>query len=152
VAPDDDNETVLYEVDYAADVEIEASFDTWLRDHTADVLQFDGFLSAEILDDEAVAPPGRVRRIVQYRLRDRAALEAYLREHAPRLRQQGVDKFGDRYSVQRRVLAHREEFVRGTFSTENCLNCGGSTARIAGSARKCACCRSAPCCATCSAT
>jgi hypothetical protein len=124
VTPDDDNETVLYEVDYAADQAIEAAFDTWLRDHTADVLQFDGFLSAEILDDEAVAPAGRVRRIVQYRLRNRSALETYLREHAPRLRQQGVEKFGDRYSVQRRVLAHREEFVRGAFSTENCLNCG----------------------------
>jgi hypothetical protein len=124
VAPDDYNETVLYEVDYAADAEIVAPFDTWLRDHTADVLQFDGFLSAEILDDDAEAPPGRVRRIVQYRLRNRAALEAYLRDHAPRLRQQGVEKFGDRYSVQRRVLAHREEFVRGAFSTENCLNCG----------------------------
>jgi hypothetical protein len=124
VAPDDDNETVLYEIDYAVDAAIEAEFDTWLRDHTADVLQFDGFLSAEILDDESVAPPGRVRRIVQYRLRNRAALEAYVRDHAPRLRLQGVEKFGDRYTVERRVLAHREEFVRGAFSTENCLNCG----------------------------
>jgi hypothetical protein len=124
VTPDDDNETVLYEVDYAADAEIVAPFDTWLRDHTADVLQFDGFLSAEILDDDAEAPPGRVRRVVQYRLRNRAALEAYLRDHAPRMRTQGVEKFGDRYTAERRVLAHREEFVRGAFSTENCLNCG----------------------------
>ncbi len=121
---DDDNETVLYEVDYQAEAAIEAPFDTWLRDHTADVLQFDGFLSAEILDDEAVAPPGRIRRIVQYRLRDRAALETYLRDHAPRMRTQGVEKFGERYTAERRVLAHREEFIRGAFSTENCLNCG----------------------------
>ena len=82
MTPDDDNETVLYEIDYQADAAIEGSFDTWLRDHIADVLQFDGFLSAEILDDASVPPPGRIRRVVQYRLRDRAALEAYLREHA----------------------------------------------------------------------
>jgi hypothetical protein len=123
VAPDDDNETVLYEVNLDAEAGIEGPFDTWLRDHIADVLQFDGFLSAEVLDD-ATAPAGRIRRIVQYRLRNQAALDAYLREHAPRMRAQGVEKFGERYSAQRRVLAHREEFIRGAFSTENCLNCG----------------------------
>jgi hypothetical protein len=123
VTPDDDNETVLYEVNLEAEAGIEGPFDTWLRDHIADVLQFDGFLSAEVLDD-ATAPAGRIRRIVQYRLRNQAALDAYLREHAPRMRAQGVEKFGERYSAQRRVLAHREEFIRGAFSTENCLNCG----------------------------
>jgi hypothetical protein len=40
------------------------------------------------------------------------------------MRAQGVAKFGDRFSAERRVLAHREEFIRGRVSTENCLNCG----------------------------
>ena len=123
MTPDDDNETVLYEVNLDADAAIAGPFDTWLRDHIADVLQFDGFLSAEILEDDT-APEDRIRRIVQYRLRNQAALDAYLREHAPRMRAQGVEKFGERYTAERRVLAHREEFIRGAFSTENCLNCG----------------------------
>jgi len=123
VTPDDENETVLYEVNLEADAAIEGPFDTWLRDHIADVLQFDGFLSAEILGDDT-ATDGRIRRIVQYRLRNQAALDAYLRDHAPRMRAQGVAKFGERYTAERRVLAHREEFIRGAFSTENCLNCG----------------------------
>ena len=123
MTPDDDNETVLYEVNLDADAAIEGPFDTWLRDHIADVLQFGGFLSAEILGDPT-APAGRIRRIVQYRLRDQASLDAYLRDHAPRMRAQGVEKFGERYTAERRVLAHREEFIRGAFSTENCLNCG----------------------------
>ncbi len=123
MTPGDDNQTVLYEVNLEADAAIAGPFDTWLRDHIADLLQIDGFRSAEILED-ASAPPGRVRRIVQYRLRDQAALDAYLREHAPRMRAQGVAKFGERYGAERRVLAHREEFVRGWVSTENCLNCG----------------------------
>jgi hypothetical protein len=123
VKPADDNESVLYEVNMEADAAIEGPFDTWLRDHIADLLQFDGFRSAEILQD-STQPPGRVRRIVQYRLRDQAALDAYLRDHAPRMRAQGVAKFGERFSAERRVLAHREEFIRGRVSTENCLNCG----------------------------
>jgi hypothetical protein len=123
VTPTDDNESVLYEVNMEADAAIEAPFDTWLRDHIADLLQFDGFRSAEILEDSS-CPPGRVRRIVQYRLRDQGALDAYLRDHAPRMRAQGIAKFGERFAAERRVLAHREEFIRGKVSTENCLNCG----------------------------
>jgi hypothetical protein len=114
---------VIYEVDLDADAAIEGPFDTWLRDHIADLLQLPGFLSAEVLAD-AAPPPGRIRRTVQYRLRDHAALDDYLEKHAPRMRANGVALFGDRFSAARRVLAHREEFIRGAVSTENCLNCG----------------------------
>jgi hypothetical protein len=114
---------VVYEVNLEADADIAGPFDTWLRDHIADMLQFEGFRSAEILDDPS-APEGRIRRIVHYRLRDQAALDDYLAHHAPEMRAQGVARFGDRFSAGRRVLPHREEFVRGKVSTENCLNCG----------------------------
>jgi hypothetical protein len=114
---------VVYEVSLEADADIAGPFDTWLRDHIADMLQFEGFRSAEILDD-ASAPAGRIRRIVHYRLRDQAALDDYLTRHAPNMRAQAVARFGDRFSAERRVLPHREEFVRGKVSTENCLNCG----------------------------
>jgi hypothetical protein len=123
VQPALESSGVVYEVNLEADAEIAAPFDTWLRDHIADMLQFDGFRSAEILED-AAAPPGRIRRVVQYRLRDRAALDEYLTVHASRMQSQGVARFGNRYSAARRVLPHREEFVRGAVSTENCLNCG----------------------------
>lgn len=123
VQPPPESRSVLYEVSLEADAEIAGPFDTWLRDHIADMLQFDGFRSAEILDDPA-APPGRIRRVVQYRLRDALALDDYLANHAPRMRAQGVARFGERFRAERRVLPHREEFVRGAVSTENCLNCG----------------------------
>jgi hypothetical protein len=118
-----ENAGVIYEVNLEADAAIEAAFDTWLRDHIADMLQLPGFRSAEILGDSA-APPGRIRRTVQYRLADQASLDEYLREHAPRMRAQGLARFGEQYSADRRVLAHREDFTSGAVSTENCLNCG----------------------------
>ena len=123
MGPNDDNESVLYEVNLEAEAAIEAPFDTWLRDHIADLLQLEGFLSAEILDDVG-APSGRVRRIVQYRLRNQQSLDRYLAERAPAMRQRGIELFGDRFTASRRSLAHREEFIRGAVSTENCLNCG----------------------------
>jgi len=114
---------VIYEVDLEADAAIEGPFDTWLRDHIADVLQFPGFLSAEVLADAAPID-GRIRRTVQYRLRDRVALDEYLEKYAPRMRTEGMALFGERFSAEPRVLTHREEFIRGAVSTENCLNCG----------------------------
>jgi hypothetical protein len=123
VQPPTDSRSVLYQVNLEADAAIAGPFDTWLRDHIADVLQFEGFHAAEILDDDS-APPGRIRRIVQYRLRDRAALEQYLALHAPAMQAAGAARFGERFSLEQRILPHREEFVRGAFSTENCLNCG----------------------------
>ena len=121
--PPQDKQGVVYEVNLEADADIAGPFDTWLRDHIADMLQFDGFRSAEILDDPS-APAGRIRRIVQYRLSSREALDDYLATHAPRMRAQGVARFGNRFTAERRVLPHREEFVRGSVSTENCLNWG----------------------------
>jgi hypothetical protein len=118
-----ENAGVIYEVNLEADAAIEAAFDTWLRDHIADMLQLPGFQSAEILGD-ATAPAGKVRRSVQYRLADQHSLDQYLRFHALRMRERGVQLFGDRFSAERRVLAHREDFTAGAVSTENCLNCG----------------------------
>ena len=114
---------VVYEVELEADAAIEGPFDTWLRDHIADVLQLPGFLSAEVLADTSPAV-GKVRRTVQYRLRDQAALDVYLRDHAARMHASGIARFGAQASERPRAMAQREEFIRGAVSTENCLNCG----------------------------
>ena len=50
----------------------------------------------------------KVRWTIQYRLRDRAALEAYQRDHAQPLIREGQARFGDRFSATRRVLELRE--------------------------------------------
>jgi hypothetical protein len=71
----------------------------------AELLALPGFLAAEIFRIEEPAPPaGEVALSVRYRLRDRAALDAYLRDHAARLRADGVARFGDRFRASRRVL------------------------------------------------
>jgi len=48
-----ENAGVIYEVNLEADAAIEAAFDTWLRDHIADMLQLPGFRAAEIRALEA---------------------------------------------------------------------------------------------------
>jgi hypothetical protein len=41
---------------------------------------------------------------VHYQLRDDAALAIYFEQHAPRLRADGVARFGDGFRAERRVL------------------------------------------------
>ena len=97
--------TVIYEVDLEVDNAIAADYRAWLRGHVAEMLELPGFTGARTYEVvEPVPSAGCIRLCVQYRLRDRDALDAYLREHAPRMRADGVARFGDRFRAQRRVL------------------------------------------------
>ena len=41
---------------------------------------------------------------MRYHLESREALEQYLRDHAPRLRADGIARFGERFRATRRVM------------------------------------------------
>ncbi len=68
----------------------------------------DGFASAEWWTEDAESDDTRVRWSVQYRVRDRAALDAYLEHHAARLRGDGLTRFAGQFEASRRVLDLRE--------------------------------------------
>ncbi len=76
--------------------------DAWLAwmlgEHIADVVRAGAESGRVIRRDE---PPHTF--IAQYEFASRAALDAYLAHHAPRLRAEGVRRFGDRVSYRRRV-------------------------------------------------
>jgi hypothetical protein len=97
---------VTYEVRLEVDETIVDEVDVWLREHIVEMLRLPGFSSAEILDDAPLPVPAddKVRRTVQYQVESRDALTRYLREHAPRMREAGVQRFGDRMRATRRVL------------------------------------------------
>jgi antibiotic biosynthesis monooxygenase (ABM) superfamily enzyme len=95
---------VIYEVTLHARAEIADAYLAWLREHVAEILALPGFEGAEMLAllDEAAGERGWC---VRYRLRDRAAFDDYLREHAARMRADGIARFGDGFRAERRVLA-----------------------------------------------
>lgn len=96
---------VIYEVNIEVDVAAHDDYRTWLGEHVAEILALPGFTGAkvfEVLDPPASA--GRVGLCVQYALKDQAALDDYLRDHAPRLRADGMARFGGRFQATRRVL------------------------------------------------
>ena len=96
---------VMYEVNLDLDASIAGDYRTWLEAHIREILALPGFIGARLAQvDEPAAPSGRVALCVQYTLRDAAALDDYLRDHAPRLRAEGQARFGGRFTAQRRVM------------------------------------------------
>ena len=96
---------VVYEVNLAVDADVLDAYRAWLVDHVAEILALPGFTGARTWDVVDPPPPEGVAHLcVQYALRDAAALQDYLREHAPRLRAEGIARFGERVRATRRVL------------------------------------------------
>lgn len=96
---------VTYEVNIDLDAGIEADYRTWLRHHVDEILSLPGFLDARVSD--VVDPPpaaGRIAICVHYRLRDETSLQRYFELHAPRLRADGIARFGAKFIATRRVL------------------------------------------------
>ncbi len=96
---------VIYEVNIEVDAAAHDAYRAWLQDHIAEIIALPGFTGAKVFDVlEPPASAGRVGLCVQYALQNRETLDDYLRDHAPRLRADGLSRFGDRFVATRRVL------------------------------------------------
>lgn len=96
---------VIYEVAIEADAVIADDYRTWLDTHVRAMLALPGFVGARVY--EAIDPPptaGTHSFCVQYRLQDRASLDRYMDNDAPRMRAEGIERFGGQIRTTRRVL------------------------------------------------
>jgi hypothetical protein len=97
------DEGITYEVALEPDAEILPDFEAWLEYHVDEMLALPGFTGASIHKAED-PDSGAALRVVRYQLTDRAALERYLDEFAPRMRAEGLARFGGRFRASRRVV------------------------------------------------
>ena len=98
-------QAVVYEVNLFVQRAVEAPFRAWLDAHVREIVALPGFTGARVFErEDPPAPDGELVLCTQYALRDAAALEAYLHEHAPRLRADGMARFGGQFRAERRVL------------------------------------------------
>lgn len=97
--------SIIYEVTLHVDADLAEEYDAWLAEHAAQMLALPGFIAAEIsaLESEEESP-AETGRVVHYRLEDRAALDAYFRDHAAHMREEGLRRFGGRFRASRRIL------------------------------------------------
>jgi hypothetical protein len=95
---------VIYEVNLQLRPDLAGVYLSWLHAHVAEILALPGFESATIGRDREPAADGWLQLCCHYRLRDASALDDYLREHAPRLRADGIARFGEGFRASRRIL------------------------------------------------
>ena len=94
---------VIYEVNLAVEPEIDVDWRDWIGPHMAELVSLDGFEAANLYRVEAEQETATIHYTVQYQVKSREALECYFQEHAPRLRQEGLERFGDRFQATRRI-------------------------------------------------
>jgi len=113
-------ESITYEVALEPDAEILGEFEAWLEYHVDEMLALPGFTGATIHKAEN-PDSGAALRVVRYELANRAALERYLEEFAPRMRAAGVARFGNRFRASRRiVLEGRDAALTDARPCPNC--------------------------------
>jgi hypothetical protein len=102
----------VYEVNLWVDRSIADAWLAWLDDHVREIVALPGVLGASVFEVLDPTPPAGQRCwCVKYLMRDQAALDEYLARHAPRMRQAGIDRFGDAFRAERRVLAPQARFA-----------------------------------------
>lgn len=111
---------LTYEVALEPDADVLGEFEAWLEYHVDEMLELPGFTGASIHKAED-PESGAALRIVRYELADRAALEHYLEEFAPRMRAEGIARFGGRFRASRRiVLEGRDAALTDARPCPNC--------------------------------
>jgi hypothetical protein len=92
---------VLYRVTVHVDEEVRDDWVTWMSDvHIPDVLREPGFEDAVVLRDTSDAS----RFVIEYRVRDREALERYFAGSADRLRAEHTARYAGRARASREVF------------------------------------------------
>jgi hypothetical protein len=105
---------LIYEVNLSVNSEIAADYAQFLKHHIPEVVQVGGFTKADWFErrasDEGLSnTEGRTLWTIHYHVASREALDRYLREHAPKMRAEAVDRFGDRFQATRRILEKRAD-------------------------------------------
>ena len=113
------HEGPIYEVTLTVERESPDDLDAWLKKHVNRMLGVPGILGADTFSIDS--DDDRNVRVTQYRFADRQHLDRYLAGPATELRQDTVDRFGDRCVASRRVLNTID--APGDGQERRCKNC-----------------------------
>ena len=103
---------VIYEVSLAIDTDVYPQFQSWLKKHVAEMLEFPGFTLASILKPENEELSDQEKLIVHYHIENREALDHYFSEFAPKMRGEGIALFNDKFSAVRKIYEVQENISK----------------------------------------
>ena len=103
---------LIYEVNLTVSTEIASEYKAWLLDHIDEMLKIPGFHAAKFYQRDADEAGGNGECwTVHYFVDSRAALNDYFDGQAKVMREEGIKRFGGKFSANRRVLEPLEKFV-----------------------------------------
>ncbi len=105
---------LIYEVNLSVDAAIIDAFMAWLKPHVEELLGFEGFLKAILSIEDTPQDNKRRELVVHYYLASEEHYHQYIQDHAPRMREDGINRFGNQFSATRRVLT-----VVNTYAVES---------------------------------
>lgn len=94
---------IIYEVQLSADPSIATEIASWLPEHIQEMTDLPGFMGARWLE-QLDPKTDRIIHCVHYQLEDQESLDRYFEQHAPRMRAEGIDRFGDHFEATRRIF------------------------------------------------
>jgi len=98
--------TIIYEVRLKIESHFKEAFLLWLPDHINDMLQLPGFISAKLYEEMEC---GDIQKehdfVVQYKLDSKQTLLRYFDQYAPKMREEGLKRFGEHFTASRKVMA-----------------------------------------------
>ena len=101
---------IIYEVNLLISPEILDEYTSWLNEHITTMLTFDGFHRAHVHSVDK--QDDQIKITVHYEVESNEKLDEYFKNYAPKMRQEGIDKFGDKFSANRRILEQCSKFLQ----------------------------------------
>ena len=97
---------IIYEVNLTINNEIFDEYYHWLVEHIGLILKFKGFREAELAKEQMTVndTTETMKLTVRYSLNSNEDLNDYLTNHAPAMKEDGIKKFGEKFSASRRVF------------------------------------------------
>ncbi|HLV38054.1 DUF4286 family protein [Xanthomarina sp.] len=101
---------IIYNVTTNVDESIHEEWLSWIKEHIPHVLATGKFTEAKLTRVLVEEEMGGVTYSVQYRAKSREDLQAYYKNHADNLRQEGLKRFADKTLAFRTELEIIDEY------------------------------------------
>lgn len=106
-----------YEVNLRISSDIYDEYVQWLTPHIKKMLTFKGFLQAELHEEKENNTDPNVRQLTAiYHVDTQENLQNYFSSMAQTMREDGIKRFGNKFTAQRRILKLKEKFTKNLVS------------------------------------
>lgn len=95
---------VIYEINLSVDNEIFQEFYAWLGSHIQQILTYTGFIQSEVGLVENQEDDNKYHLRISYTIASYENLHEYITHHAPIMRADAIQRFGDKFNATRRTI------------------------------------------------